>query len=83
MMGGNVTGMFEHKRTSPWNATEILHHVPQYNWLWDVTKKEQYLSVNMEYGEIPVSYFVKLIFMIVVRVARVNYKLLYMAKNCE
>jgi len=70
MMGGNVAVTFEHKRTSPWNATEILHHILQYNWLWDVTKKQQYLSINVEYGKIPVSYFVKLVCMLVVCVAR-------------
>jgi len=60
---------------------EILHHVPQYNRLWDVTKKQQYLSINVEYGEISVSYFVKLVCVLVVRVARVNYKLWYMAEK--
>jgi len=60
---------------------EILNHVPQYNRLWDVTKKQQYLSINVEYGEIPVSYFVKLVCVLVVRVVWVNYKLLYMAEK--
>ena len=83
MTGGNVAVTFEHKQTSPLNATEILHHVPQYNRLWDVTKKQQYLSINVEYGEIPLSYFVKLVCVLVVHVARVNYRLLYMAENCK
>jgi len=46
-------------------------------------KKQQYLSINVEYGKIPVSYFVKLVYVLVVCVAQVNYKLIYMAENCE
>ena len=52
------------------------------NYLWPEQLITQ-ASANVEYGEIPVSYFVKLVCMLVVCVARVNYKLFYMAENCE
>ena len=41
------------------------------------------LSINVEYGEIPVGYFVKLVCVLVARIAGVNYKLWYMAEIYE
>jgi len=39
------------------------------------------LLINVKCGKIPVSCFVKLVCVLVVRVVRVDYKLLYMAEN--
>jgi len=41
-----------------------------YHNIRDMTKKQQYLSINVEYGEILVSYFVKLVCVLVVCVVR-------------
>jgi len=38
-------------------------------------------KINVEYGKILMSYFIKLVCMLVVCVTWIDYKLLYMAKN--